>query len=337
MSTVDAGSVQRRRTCGGYTALEIMMTLVLVASMALVIERTMTTANTTHRYMAASAKALERGDKLMYDVRQKVTASRRLFFDDTIGREYLDAADLTRFPPVGWARLPMVSESTELGPDQAGVPLTGNFLFFVSETDAVSAVSDAAAGQSRSIDTYRFMAIYPHETARVVVVEQNAPKAVDLVQWQSHEYPNYRQIMSISDTTERQTVIADLVSRHGYDLAWDPAEDHDSSFYRMASDGTIAGAPTVGIDIDEDVGGSRGGRLVSANVQLARTDPTSSPRRALVATADPHNWKPHGFEVKVVGASRSRQIWIHLVVEVQAAAGQVAAHAFSLIVSVKDL
>ena len=324
-------------SCRGYTMIEIMVVIVLVSSMALVIERTMTTANMTQRYMSASRKAMERGHQLTYDLRQAITASRRLFFDDVVGREYLDAADLSSNPPVPWARLPLVDEAGRLGPDAPDTPMTGNLVFFVGETDAVETVADAAAGTLRNIDTYRFIAFYPHETDQVIVVEPGMKKALDLICWKSVEYPNYRQIMSVSDVTQRAAVIADLVNRHGHELAWDPAGNLTDSFYAMRSDGVISAVPSAMVKIAEDPAESRGGRLTYVKVQLARTNVESQRRRNLFAQDDPAVWQPHGFEIKVVGASRSRQVWVHIVVEVQAGMGQVAAHGSTLIVSVKDL
>jgi hypothetical protein len=304
--------------------------------MAIVVEQTLSATAKAARYIEAVQKATERGHNLAYEIRETVSSSRRIFFSDEIGNAYKDALDLTAAPPVAWSRLPMIEEGGRLGPDQPGAPMTGNFLLFVSETDATSVVSDAEAGLMRHIDTYRFVATYVRETSRRVAgVDRRM--ALDLVVWQSVEFPNYQQIIGIEDDDERRSVVASLVNDHGHTLAWDSSGALDDSFFVMTGSGSIAGTPTPGVTISEHATESRRGRLVYANVQLARTDQASRRRRAVFSVDDPEQWRPDGFEVKVVGRSGSRQVWMHLVTEVQAASGQTAAHDSTLIMSTKDL
>ena len=89
--------------------------------------------------------------------------------------------------------------------------------------------------------------------------------------------------------------------------------------------------------MDEDDGRSRGGRLVYANVQLARADIDEARRRPLFTTDIPSACLPHGFEVKVIGASGARQVWYHVVVESQSGLGEVAIHSSTLVSYAKDL
>jgi len=70
---------------------------------------------------------------------------------------------------------------------------------------------------------------------------------------------------------------------------------------------------------------------------LARTDATSHPRRSILTADDPATWVPDGFEVKIVGTSGSRKVWMHLVLETQSAKGRVASHVSTLIANTKDL
>lgn len=337
MSIADRCVPRNLRGSRGFTALETMITLVLVSAMALVIQKTLSTADNAARYMKAIQTATERGHNLSYDIREYVTSSRRIFFDDAVGEGFRDALDLTAFPPVAASRLPMVDEEGRLGPDPADTPMTGNFLLFAGEADATSVVSDPAAGLKRHIDTYRFHAIYVHQSNRMVVVEAGGQNALDLVVWESVEFPNYQQIAGILDDTERGTVIRELVNDHGHTMAWDPAGSIDGSFYVLGADGSLAIAPSLNVTIGEHPADSRGGRLVYADTQLARTDMQDARRKAIFATADPENWLPDGFEVKVVGRSGSRQVWIHLVTEVQATQGATATHASTLIMATKDL
>ncbi len=307
----------------------------IVSLMALVVEKTLSSTHQAERHLSAVRKSTERGQNLAYEIREAVSASRKLFGNDAVGLAYLDALDLTRDPLDAAARLPLFDEVGGLGPDTSGDPRTGNMLLFVREADAAPAVADPATGKIRYIDTYRFVCIYPRVTDRFIVQEEPRELARDLVVWRSGAYPSQSQILAISSPVERAAVVKDLYDRFGYDLAWDPNSDVNSSFYAMDTLGNMSGTPSVGVTIEEDENISDRGRLVYANVQLAPTDPGTHSKRKIF-TVDP-DWDPDGFEVKIVGASGSRKVWLHLVVEVQASKGQLSQHASTVIASTKDL
>jgi prepilin-type N-terminal cleavage/methylation domain-containing protein len=336
MSIADRTSARaRRRRSRGYTFLEMVISIAIVALMSLVVERVLTSTQDAEKYLNAVRNATERGQKMAYELREIVSASRKLYGNDVVGLGYRNALQLTRDPIVATARLPRFDEVNPMGPDQANDPHTGNVLLFVREADAAPAIATPATKKVRYIDTYRFVCVYPHITTRMVITGQ--PGARDLVIWRSVPFPSYGQIMTISDATERQNVVKDLYNRFGYDFAWDPNGTADTSFYGMDNLGNIAGSPTAGLVIEEDLNVSQRGRLVYANVQLARTDAASHARRSIFTVDPPANWVPDGFEVKIAGASGSRKVWIHLVVEVQAAAGRVAVQDCTVIASTKDL
>ena len=119
-------------------------------------------------------------------------------------------------------------------------------------------------------------------------------------------------------------MVSDLVNRHGYETAWDPNGSVASSFYPMGNSGSVSPSSDSDVLIIEDSDRSEGGRLVYANIQLARTEASSYHRRPVFTVDDPATWKPDGFEVKVVGPSGSRLVWVRLVVEMEATRGQVA-------------
>lgn len=327
-----------RRTESGFTMVEVSVSLCLVVIMALIVERTLDSTQKAEKYLSAVRRATERGHKLSYEVRELVTASRRIFFNDDDGRNYLDALQVGELTPLPGARLPVVDALGRLGPDEQGEPRTGNILFFVGETDATAAVADPDGPSYRYIDTYRFVACYPRlADRRVVVRDQNSPNAVDMVVWQSVEFPSYKQLMAIADEDERANVVIDLVDRFGVTMAWDPTETLENAFYDLDDQGNISAAPVAQPRIEEDPDESDGGRLVYANVQLAETDSGHAKRKALFTADDPSDWTPHGFEVKIAGPTGSRKVWLHLVVEVLADKGRVAVQPTTIIVSVKDM
>lgn len=336
MSTADQRLAKaRRRSQGGYSLIEIVMVLAILALMSFVVERTLASTQNADRWLGAVRKSTERGQRIAYNLREIVSASRKLFGNDTMGQGYLAALDLTRDPVAPGSRLPLIDEVGGLGPDASGVPMTGNILLFVREADPAPAVANPATQAVRFIDTYRFVCVYPHVADNYVITKANPKLARDLVIWRSEPFPSYAQILEVSDPTQRANVIQDLYNRFGYEFAWDSNGTVDTSMFAMDSLGGLSGTPTPGLTLAEDVVVSERGRLAYANVQLADSLNSDYYRRAVFTNND--GWMPDGFEIKIVGASGSRKVWMNLVVEVQATRDQIAVQPCTVIASTRDL
>jgi len=319
----------------GLTFVEVTVALSILALLALAVERTLTTATNSERYLTAIRRATERGQQVCYEVFRTVSASRKLFQDDVIGQGYLNALDLSRLPLASDSRLPLIDDRGELGPDAIGSPMTGNVLLFVEESDALPCVSDGAMGKIRYIDTYRFVCVYRNETDTSLVA--GAADAHDLVVWRSVAYPNRAQLLAIEDADELRDVVVDLHDRYDHDTAWDPGAPIGAAFYPLTALGILSSTALTVPNVEEEVDLSTFGRLVLARVQLAATDPDSPTRKGVFSADDPLIWAPDGFEIKIAGASGSRRVWIHLVVESPAGAGRLAVHPSTMIASARDL
>ena len=328
-------STDRSRLQRGFTFLEVTVAMAVLTLLALAVERTLTSAKNNEQYLTAIRRATEHGQQVCYDVFRTVSTSRKLYQDDALGLGYLEALDLSRLPMAADSRLPLIDEVGELGPDEIGDPMTGNVLFFVEETDPLPCVADGATGTIRYVDTYRFVCVY--RSATDVSLVTGAPRAHDLVLWRSVPYPNRPQLLSIDDADERRAVVIDLHDRYGLDTAWDPSAPVETGFYALSALGVLSGFAVGVPTIEEDVDLSTFGRLVPSSVQLAPTDPLSPHRKGVFTVDDPGIWEPEGFEVKIAGASGSRKVWIHLVVESPAGAGRVAVHPSTMIASARDL
>ncbi len=330
------GPPAHTRAQAGFTMLELTITMVILTAITLLVERTLSITHDTDRHLDARQAAQSQGREVAFEIHRGVASSRRIFARGAMGNAYAASLDLTRAPPLSSVRLPLPDEAGTLAPDVLGDPRTGNALLFVREAEPVGCPTDAANGPSRLIDVYRFVCWYPRPTDRRLVPE-DAKSALDLVVWRSIGYPSYRQLMAIEDVDERRRVVQHLYGELGHRHAWDPNESVDHAFHALDLVGTIATFPTTTFRIREDVDRSEGGRLVYAGVQLARTDPTSAVKRAVLTTDDPSSWVPDGFEVKVAGPSGYRQVWIHVTVEAPAGRGRTAAYATTLVASARDL
>ena len=312
MSTDEA---RQSSSQAGFTLLEMMVALIMFGVMASIVEHTLGSTQRAERQLSAVRRVTARCEKIAYEVLDEVNRSRKLFQGDTTGQDYLDALDLSRDPILTNARLPLFDEINPMGMDAAGDPRTGNILFFVREGEAVEAVADASSGLRRSIDLHRFVCVYPRETTRVLVSDSQMFPARDLVVWRSALYPSHAQLMAIEDTDERASVVRDLVDRYGCDYAWDANADVDAAFFELGSLGGIGASATTSLVIEEDVDASDRGRLVYADVQLARTAPTDFHRRSRFTADDVSTWVPDGFEVKIVGISGARKVWFRVTAE----------------------
>lgn len=334
MSLADGTRIRRS---AGFTFIEMMITMAMLTLLALVIERTISAAHTTERQRAAIQRATERSEGITYEILADVAESHRLFGGDADGMAYLGALELTRDPLLTGARLPIVDEIGELVPDEQGTPLTGNVLLFAVEMDPAPVVADPSRGTVRYIDMYRFVCIYPRRTTRKLIVGAGRDTAVDLVMWRSTRFPNQAQILALGSAAERRAAVKDLVKRFDCGLAWDPAGALTESFYTLSETDSMSATPQFSPEILEDQDVSDRGRLVYTDCQLSPTVAAEYHRRGIYTSDDPATWTPEGFEVKIVGPSSARRVWIHVVVETQTAKDVLGVHASTVLARTRDL
>ena len=108
-------------------------------------------------------------------------------------------------------------------------------------------------------------------------------------------------------------------------------------FHEIDGLGALSLTSNASPTIEEEPDHSLGGRLVYRSVQLSRTESSMPARRAILTVDDPGDWVPNGFEVKIVGASGSRKVWLHLVVESPSSRGRVVVHPSTMIASARDM
>ncbi len=319
----------------GFTAIELAVTTVILASATLVIERTVSGVREAERTMKAFRNVASRGQEGAYRLRDLVAGSRKLFGNDANGNGYWTLLNRTLRPPLVGSRLPTFDEVNPLGPDDSGSPKTGNVLLFVREADPLPCVAVASTKKMRSVDTHRIVCAYLTQSSRTLVA--GGQPSLDLVEWRGEIYPSYAQVKAISVSAEKTSVVKDLYNRYSCDYLWDPTMPPTQAFYAIDGNGNVAASPTTPSTIPEDRNFSKGGRFLSGNIAVAWTDLTSRPRTPVFTTEPVATWTPNGFEVKVVGASGARKVWIRLTIEQQASAGCVPAQQMTLVANARDL
>ena len=336
MSTADAlRGLRTRRAQAGFSILEALIVTFIVATITLVIERTVSSLTDTERLMRAIRNTADRGQQASYRLRDVVSSSRKIFGNDTVGNAYLGKIGFGALPLLAGSRLPKIDELNPLGPDTAGDPRTGNVLLFVRQADPVPAKAVAASKKMRLIDTYRIVCVYLSQSTKTVVA--GGPPALDLVEWRSDAFPSYAQIQAMTVSAEKKSAVADLYNRFGFDYLWDFTQPVASAFYAIDGIGNIASTPTAVTSIPEDLNVSKRGRFVAGNMAVARTDATSFPRASVFTVDAPATWSPHGFECKICGTSGSRKVWMRLTVEQQASKGRVPAQQTTVVATARDV
>jgi len=333
MSTADAGRL--RRIQAGFSILEALIVTFILATITLVIERTVSGLIETERTMRAIRNTADRGQQASYRLRDVVSSSRNIFGNDTLGTGYLARIGFGALPLFPGSRLPKIDELNPLGPDTVGDPRTGNVLLFARQADPLPAKAAAATKKMRLVDTYRLVCVYLSQSTKTVVA--GGLPALDLVEWRSDAFPSYTQVQSITSGTERASVVADLYNRYGIDYLWDMSQPVTNAFYAIDGTGNVSATATVVSAIPEDLNVSKRGRFVAGNMAVARTDATSYPRASVFTVDAPATWSPHGFECKISGVSGSRKVWMRLTVEQQASKGRVPAQQTTVVATARDL
>ncbi len=323
------------RRAEGFTFLEVATVTALLGLATLAVEQTIDGVTSAERLLRSVRNTAVRCQRALYDLREIVFASRKVYQDDALGNGYLAKVDLGRFPRFAGSRLPTIDDAAPLGPDEPNRARTGNVLLFVREADPTPCVVSASKKKVRLIDTYRLVCAYLSESPRVLVT--GTSPALDLVIWRSKAYPSYAQVMSISDAAQRRRVVKDLYLRYGHDQLWEPTRPVATAFFAIDGVGNVSAAPSIVTSLVEDRAVSWGGRLLPESVAVARTDGSSPPRRPLLTTQPTETWTPHGFEVKVAGPSGARRVWMRLCVEQQASRGSVPAHVATAVAETRDL
>lgn len=326
----------RRRLQAGYTFLEMAITVSILTGLSIMSAQSFSGMRDTTDVLASLRRAQHGTEEVSYQIHGMITSARRTFPRGVLGNGYLDAIDFGARPLAPGARLPLPDELGVLGRDEADEPRTGNVLLLASEIDPIPCPANPATGAVRHIDVYRLLAIYPHASARRVVVSRNE-SGLDLCMWASVGYPSHVHLLAINDTVERARVVAALRTVYGCRYAWNPDKPVDQAYFAIDATGAISALPEPTPPIIEDAGISPGGRLIHRNLQLARTQAGSPQRGSMLTVEAPADWAPNGFEVKMAGTRSQRRIWFRLVVEAQTVTGRDVAYDTELIAALRDL
>lgn len=312
--------------------MEITVTLAIVSVIMIVtyqlIEQTMqaTMFNESHNDLAVMSQ------KAVNAIQTEVLQAKLVYEDDAVGNAYRGALAFSSTPSV-WTTsvLPIIDENTAtFTPDGATERFTGNTLFLVRQLPPLSILYDHDGSKKTAeieflADRYTFQYFYLRKDAGQSF--GGSGQAADLMRATSEQYADYFQLASV--TAEPGKLVSKLIAA-GLKQAWDPGKPLASAFYDLAdaTDGTFAKAlktPTIPIASARSMlpglfGGRISGRMAYSVAFPKPTGPAFPiPQKlAVFARTDASlpNY-PAGFEVKIIGPTRNRQVLARLVVMAQ--------------------
>jgi len=312
--------------------MEITVTLAIVSVIMIVtyqlIEQTMTVTmfNESHNDLAVMSQ------RAVNAIQTEIFQARLVFEDDTIGNEYRNALAFPTSPSV-WTTslLPVIDPvSTTFTPDGAAARYTGNTLFLVRQLPPLSILYDhdgkkATADIEFLADRYTFQYFYLRKDTGHSFAKSG--QSAELMRATSETYADYFQLVAV--TAKPGTLVSKLIES-GLKRAWDPGKPIASSFYNLtdATSGKFGKAvknPTIAIVQNKTMlPGLFGGRIsgkVSYSVGFPKPSGPAFPipqPMSIYARPDPSlPGYPAGFEVKIIGPSRNRQVLTRLMLMAQ--------------------
>jgi prepilin-type N-terminal cleavage/methylation domain-containing protein len=315
-----------RRSQRGFSLIEITVTLAIVSVIMMVtyelIEQTMsvTMFSESHNDLAVMSQ------KAVNAIQTEVLQAKLVFEEDVVGKEYRSALTFATTPSV-WTTslLPVIDPDTNtFMPDGATERLTGNALFLVRQLPPLSVLYDHDGLNNTAdieflADRYTFQYFYlRRETGSSFA---GSGQSVDLMRATSEPYADYFQLASV---TARPGALVQKLIDAGLKQAWDPGKALSTAFYELsaATDGTFSNAlnkPSIPVvTIRSMLPGLFGGRISGRmfySVGFPKTPPFPIPQPLSVFARPDASLPgyPAGFEVKIIGPSRNRQVLTRLV------------------------
>lgn len=299
----------------GTTLVETIITITCFSVVALATVGLIQQINSSSDLLNAQTQVIEWGQKAIDQMNFDLTQARVNFQNDSLGTAYLASlqTDVT-YPRLSTSRLPSIDQTGTFRADT--VSRTGNALLFVKEAAPFIAEID---GVTRSVSTYNLICYYLSPNAIAIGRKSSSLR---LARWQSRDFADYDQVMSISPVVSRSAFADTLVASRGIEYLWVPRNDPTAAFYFI---GDLPDADGDGICDDPDnvyiiektnvtsVIGSLGhGRAsVSWNKDADFWVPDTVPKFAILDAAG--DGFPHGLEVQAIGPTGARQVFIHLV------------------------
>jgi prepilin-type N-terminal cleavage/methylation domain-containing protein len=333
----------KKSSSGGFTLVELIITITVMAVMILTVAPLFDVTSRGYTALEVNTVLSAGMQEALTHIQSRLSENKRLFGRDATGLAFLGCVTPNVSPaPLTGSLLPVIASTGSLTPSGSAFASTntGNSLLFASVDNTVD-ISTTNGGASTSIqrmDTYVFNYYYlaPNTTLTIRTYQ-----ARDLWEWHSVAYPDYQNLINITDTTLQRNVVKALLAK-GFGYAFDPSVGAvNSAFYQLTSAGALNAASPHNIIMAKSqkmINLIRGISLGSFVYSVSPNTGGSLTHKYIVpiyATANGNF--PSGLEIEVVGPSSNRRVFGRLVMAAQGNFKGILAYEQVMLVSARDL
>ena len=308
----------------GLSLMELLVTMAIVTATMLVIYTMIEETMQTSLFAESHNDLAVMSQRAINTLQTEIVQTRIAFEENALGASYRAALALPAGTTV-WSDsfLPVFQSNTgTIAPDAAGQRFAGNSLLLARQLPPLSITwdHDGNAGTPEIeylADRYQFEYVYLSRAG--VPSFSGSGMTLDLTMSTSREFADYFQLEALSDFATAR-IVPKLIAA-GLQRAWNPGQPLNAAFYNLsgATDGTFNAAvnnPAIAITTTRTLlrgllGGRISGRMPYSVAFGAFPIPT--PVRLFAQPIAGEPGFPSGFEVKVAGPARNRQVMTRLV------------------------
>lgn len=320
-----------RQSERGFSLMEVTVTMAIVTATLLVIYSMLEQTTKTSLFVESHNDLAIMSQRAVNAVHTEIVQTRIAYEENAVGAAYRTAMQLPATVTV-WpdSFLPVFeSNVSTMTPDTPGERFTGNSLLIARQLPPLTVTYDHDDNNGTPeveylADRYQFEYIYLSRASQPNF--SGSGMTLDLTISTSREFADYFQLEALSDYATGE-IVQKLIAA-GLQRAWNPGQPLNNAFYNLSSatDGTFSNnalnGPTIAVVSTRTLlrgllGGRISGRMpysvAFAPPAPAPAYPIPTPMRVFAQPISNEPGFPSGFEVKIAGPARNRQVMTRLV------------------------
>jgi hypothetical protein len=253
-----------------------------------------------------------RSQTVLDRISNEAAASVRLYGDDADGQAVISMLEGVPGEMLPNSKLPMVLDQGIIEKDQGTID-TGNCLVFLKAEPPFMLKSATTNEDVLRVDLYRFIAIYLTNGESGPPLDR--PDGLDLVLFRSELIANLSEVREVSNPFRRMRLLLTLRNDRGVRFLIDPRKPINDAFAEIDAFGEIDDNPSTPFDIKANPVKGRTSLFPQHHFSVAtNASGTKYGVGRLTPRVNTGSGFPHGFEIRVVGTAKSRQVFAHLTV-----------------------
>lgn len=296
----------------GVSLLEALVAMSLFSFLTAAAFQALSTTRDASDCFDAVSRVEVRSQTVLDRISTEAAASVRLYGDDADGQAVISMLQGVPGEMLPSSKLPIVLDKGIIEKDQGTID-TGNCLVFLKAVQPFMLRSTTTNEDVLRVDLYRFVAVYL--TNKESGSPLDRPDGLDLVLFRSELIANWPEVSEVSDPGEQVRLLLALRNDRGIRFLIDPRKPIDNGFAEIDSFGEIDALPSMPLEINASPVKGRTSLFPQPYFSVATN---ASPPKYGVGRLSPRlntgSGFPHGFEIRVVGTAKSRQVFSHLTV-----------------------